>query len=183
MSSDRNTNSQHDDFIRDSEARDASGVLKGLGATISSNTIKLQVARTHPDAQLPSYGRIGDAGLDLYSVADVCLQPHQRTLIPTGIKLAIPPGYAGHVLPRSGHALKRGLTLVNAPGLIDSNYRGEIGIIAHNTDANHPINIAAGERIAQLVITPIPLVEVAETDAETLSETVRGEGGFGSSGA
>ncbi|MCL2438869.1 MAG: dUTP diphosphatase [Coriobacteriia bacterium] len=145
--------------------------------------VQLAVARTHPDAVLPQYGRAGDAGLDLCSVESLTLNPLQRTLIPTGIRLAIPEGFAGFILPRSGHALKRGLTLVNAPGLIDSNYRGEIGIIAYNSDPETSIEIVAGERIAQLVIQAVPTVQIIECDEADLDDTVRGQAGFGSSGS
>ncbi|MCL2679912.1 MAG: dUTP diphosphatase [Coriobacteriia bacterium] len=144
--------------------------------------VNLPVARIHPDAILPSYGRAGDAGLDLHSVKDVSIAPLQRVLIPTGISLAIPAGYAGFILPRSGHALKAGLTLVNAPGLIDSNYRGEICIIAYNSDPKTTITLAAGDRIAQLVIQAVPQLSVVECRSDELSDTARGQAGFGSSG-
>jgi len=147
------------------------------------NDIRLNIARIHPEATLPSYGRAGDAGLDLCSVQTLMLAPLQRSLIPTGIRLAIPEGYAGFILPRSGHALKKGLTLVNAPGLIDSNYRGEICLIAYNSDPKTPIEIATGERIAQLVIQAVPTVQIIECDEADLDDTERGQAGFGSSGA
>jgi len=173
------------DVARDKAAgRDASEVLKGLGsARVKLEVVKLEVARIHDGAALPAYGREGDAGLDLCSVEALSLEPLQRALIPTGIRLAIPRGYAGFILPRSGHALKKGLTLVNTPGLIDSNYRGEICIIAYNSDPKVPIEIAAGERIAQLVVQAVPTVQVVECDAAQLDDTVRGHAGFGSSGA
>jgi dUTP pyrophosphatase len=101
-------------------------------------------------------------------------------LIPTGLQLAIPNGYAGFVQPRSGLALREGLSMVNTPGLIDSEYRGEIKIVAINTDNNQPITIKRGDRIAQLVILQVPLVRIEEV--EDLNETQRGSGGFGSSG-
>ena len=164
--------------------KDASEVLKGLGsARVKPEVVKLEVARIHNDAALPAYGREGDAGLDLCSVETLTLEPLQRALIPTGIRLAIPRGYAGFILPRSGHALKKGLTLVNTPGLIDSNYRGEICIIAYNSDPEVPIEIAVGERIAQLVVQAVPTMHVIECDAAQLDDTIRGHAGFGSSGA
>ena len=142
----------------------------------------MKVARIHADAVLPHYGRDGDAGLDLYSVEALTLRPLQRALIHTGIRLAIPKGHAGFVMPRSGHALKSGLTLVNTPGLIDSNYRGEIRVIAYNSDPETPIEIAVGDRIAQLVVQQIADVCIEEVPPSELDDTVRGEAGFGSSG-
>ena len=106
----------------------------------------------------PSYAKPGDAGLDLRSTEDIVIEPGQRALIGTGIALAIPQGYAGFVQPRSGLAIKQGMTLVNTPGLIDSGYRGEIRIIALNTDKEHAIAIKRGDRIAQLVIQEVPAV-------------------------
>ena len=129
---------------------------------------------------VPAYAYAGDAGVDLRSTIDLVLQPFERALVPCGIAAAIPPGYAGFVLPRSGLAIKRGVTLVNAPGLIDSNYRGEIQAILANLDAKEPFEIKRGDRIAQLVIMSVP--EVAFEELSELPETSRGTGGFGSSG-
>lgn len=128
----------------------------------------------------PSYAKPGDAGLDLRSTEDILIEPGQRALIGTGIALAIPQGYAGFVQPRSGLAIKQGMTLVNTPGLIDSGYRGEIRIIALNTDKEHAIAIKRGDRIAQLVIQEVPAVELVEV--EELSSSERADTGFGSSG-
>ncbi|MGN0077373.1 MAG: dUTP diphosphatase [Coriobacteriales bacterium] len=128
----------------------------------------------------PSYAKPGDAGLDLRSTEDIVIEPGQRALIGTGIALAIPQGYAGFVQPRSGLAIKQGMTLVNTPGLIDSGYRGEIRIIALNTDKDQPITIKRGDRIAQLVIQEVPVVELVEVDE--LSSSERADTGFGSSG-
>ncbi|MDR1713825.1 MAG: dUTP diphosphatase [Coriobacteriales bacterium] len=142
--------------------------------------IEVRIQRLDSELLLPAYAYPGDAGLDLRAASALEIAPQQRALIPTGIKVAIPEGYAGFVQPRSGLAAKAGLTLVNTPGLIDSHYRGEIVVIALNTDLNQPIRIAKGDRIAQLVILPVPLVtllEVPELDA-----TERSEKGFGSSG-
>jgi len=150
---------------------------------VKDSKLNLQLARTRPDATLPSYGRDGDAGLDLCSVETTRIEPLQRRLLPTGIRMAIPSGYAGFVLPRSGHALHKGLSLVNAPGLIDSNYRGEVCIIAYNSDPEIPIEIAAGERIAQLVIQAVPQIEIVECNEAELDQTSRGLAGFGSSGS
>jgi len=111
----------------------------------------------------------------------VLLAPFERALVPTGIAVAIPEGYAGFVQPRSGLAIRQGLSFVNTPGLIDSHYRGEISVVAVNLDATTPIAIRKGDRIAQLVIQPVATVEVV--DVATLDPTARGEGGFGSTGA
>jgi dUTP diphosphatase len=140
----------------------------------------LPFERLHPEAVLPSAFHPGDAGLDLRSVADVEVTPGERVMVPTGVAVAIPDGFAGLVLPRSGLASKRGLTLANAPGLIDAGYRGEVICAVVNLDPATTVSIAAGDRIAQLVIVPVP--PVAPVWAETLPATVRGSGGFGSSG-
>ena len=141
----------------------------------------LSLTRLDAGLPVPSYAHDGDAGLDLYAAVDVTLAPFERALVPTGIAAAIPEGHAGFVLPRSGLAARSGLSLVNAPGLIDSHYRGEIKVIAVNLDASTPIEIRRGDRIAQLVIQPVVRVEVKEVDS--LDTTARGEGGFGSTGS
>lgn len=140
----------------------------------------LEIKRTDPDLPLPRYAHPGDAGLDLYAAEDVVLIPFQRRLIPTGVAVAIPEGYAGFVQPRSGLAIKQGVSLVNTPGLIDSHYRGEIRVILINLDPERPVTIVRGDKIAQLVIQPVARVELVE--AAELSQTARGEGGFGSTG-
>ena len=122
----------------------------------------------------------GDAGLDLRSNADLVIEPFERKLIPTGLAIAIPEGYAGFVQPRSGLALKQGLSFPNTPGLIDSHYRGELKVVAINLDPQNPILINKGDRIAQLVIQEVPVVNLVEV--KELDETDRGSGGFGSSG-
>lgn len=142
--------------------------------------IAVPVKRLDESLDLPAYAYAGDAGLDLRAAEDAVLQPFERRAVPCGIALAIPSGYAGFVLPRSGLAAKHGISIVNAPGLIDSNYRGEIKVILINLDPVQPFEIRRGDRIAQLVVLKTPSVELAEvTD---LDETVRGQGGFGSSG-
>ena len=128
----------------------------------------------------PCYAKPGDAGLDLRSTIDVVIEPGCRVLIPTGVAVAIPEGYAGFVQPRSGLALKHGLTIVNTPGLIDSGYRGELGVIVLNTDKGESFAVNRGDRIAQLVIQAVPVVNLIEV--EELDETARGGTGFGSSG-
>jgi dUTP pyrophosphatase len=142
--------------------------------------MELSFQRRHPDAVLPSAHHPGDAGLDLRAVADVTVAPGERAMVPTGVAVAIPEGHAGLVLPRSGLATKQGLTLANAPGLIDAGYRGEVICAVVNLDPSRPVAIAKGDRIAQLVIVALPAV--APAWAESLPETVRGDGGFGSTG-
>ena len=129
---------------------------------------------------LPEYAHQGDAGLDLRAAEDVVIAPHRRALVPTGMAVAIPDGYAGFVHPRSGLAWKKGLGLANAPGLIDSHYRGEIRVVVVNLDPEAEIRIARGDKIAQLVIQPVVRVELDEVGS--LDDTARGEGGFGSTG-
>ena len=127
-------------------------------------SVKVPVKILDEGLPRPSYAKPGDAGLDLRSTEDIVIEPGQRALIGTGIALAIPQGYAGFVQPRSGLAIKQGMTLVNTPGLIDSGYRGEIRIIALNTDKEHAIAIKRGDRIAQLVIQEVPAVELVEVE-------------------
>lgn len=143
-------------------------------------SITVSLKRLDPSVELPSYAYEGDAGLDLRSNIDVDLAPFERALIPTGLAIAIPDGFAGFVQPRSGLAIKRGFSIVNTPGLIDAHYRGELMIIGINLDPREFIHIARGERIAQLVIQEVPTVNLVEV--EELDETDRGSGGFGSSG-
>lgn len=143
--------------------------------------LNVSITRLDDAVELPSYAYEGDAGLDLRANADVDIPPHGRVLVPTGLAIAIPDGYAGFVLPRSGMALKRGLSVANTPGLIDAHYRGELKVIAINLDPEQPVHIERGERIAQLVIQAVPSVRLVEVDQ--LDETDRGTGGFGSSGA
>lgn len=145
-----------------------------------SDRIKLPIKRLDPSVELPSYAYDGDAGLDLRSNEDVTLEPFERRLVATGLAIAIPDGYAGFVQPRSGLALREGLSMANTPGLIDAHYRGELKVCAINLDPHNLIHIERGERIAQLVIQKVPVVELEEVDE--LDETDRGCGGFGSSG-
>jgi dUTP pyrophosphatase len=143
--------------------------------------MKLEFKRLDPDAKLPTYARPGDAGLDLSAAIDAEVAPGQRSMIPTGVAVAIPEGHAGLVLPRSGLASKHGLTLANSPGLIDAGYRGEVTCAVVNLDREQAVTIRKGERIAQLVIVAVPDVQPAWVDELPASE--RGEGGFGSSGS
>ena len=142
--------------------------------------LTVKIKRLDPDVKLPSYAYEGDAGLDLRANVDVSIAPHERALIPTGLAISLPDGYAGFVQPRSGLALKRGLSIANTPGLIDAHYRGELKVIAVNLDPRETIRIVRGERIAQLVIQAVPVIHLLEVDE--LDETDRGTGGFGSSG-
>lgn len=142
--------------------------------------MSLRVRRLHPDATLPTRAHEGDAGLDLYALEDVTLEPGQRASLRTGIAVEIPPGQCGLVLPRSGLAHRNGIALVNAPGLVDSGYRGELRVLLLNTDRAEPCEIVRGDRIAQLVLAAVEAPEVVEVDELGLSE--RGAGGFGSSG-
>ncbi|NDA39909.1 MAG: dUTP diphosphatase [Actinobacteria bacterium] len=142
--------------------------------------MKVLVTRLDPNLPLPTYAKPGDAGADLYSRIDIELSPMQRALVPTGLAIALPPGYAGFLHPRSGRAAKEGLSMVNAPGTIDAGYRGEIQVILINLDGEKKISIKRGERIAQLVIKEVSQAEFVEV--EQLPGTSRGEAGFGSSG-
>jgi dUTP pyrophosphatase len=142
--------------------------------------VRLAVRRLDPAARVPGRAHPGDAGLDLHALEAVELAPGERASVRTGIAIGLPPGHAGLVLPRSGLAARHGIALVNAPGLIDEGYRGEVRVLLLNTDRAEAVTIAAGDRIAQLVLTPVPEVEVVETD--DLEATARGAGGFGSTG-
>jgi dUTP pyrophosphatase len=141
---------------------------------------EIPVTRLREDALLPETAYPGDAGFDLVACERVELGPGERAVVPTGIAVAIPEGYAGLVVPRSGLALRHGISLVNTPGIIDSGYRGELCVIAINTDRLEPFVIEPGMRIAQLVVVAVPSLTLVEEDA--LPETVRGTAGFGSSG-
>ena len=143
--------------------------------------LDLPVLRLDPDLPLPSYARPGDAGIDLVARESVTLPPGGgRALVPTGIAIALPEGYAGFVQPRSGLAFRHGVTCLNSPGLIDSGYRGELKVCLVNTDPSTPFEVTRGERIAQLVVQAVSHVNFVEVDA--LDDTDRGEEGFGSSG-
>lgn len=142
--------------------------------------MKVLITRLDKDLPLPSYARPGDAGLDLYSRIDIELTPGQRAMVPTGIAIALEPGYVALVHPRSGRAAKEGLAMVNAPGTVDAGYRGELQVILINLDRESKISIKRGERIAQLVIQPVIHAELIEV--EQLPQSARGNGGFGSTG-
>jgi dUTP diphosphatase len=141
--------------------------------------IEVPVRRLRDDATLPAHAYPGDAGLDLSACGRHEVGPGERAVIPTGLAVEIPKGFGGFVLPRSGLAARSGITLLNAPGLIDSGYRGEVQVVFHNTDSVEPFIVEPGMRIAQLVVVPIPAVEPVEVSE--LPETGRGARGFGSS--
>lgn len=141
--------------------------------------IPVKIERIHPDAIIPKYAHKTDCGADVFAVEEVTLKPHTTEIIKTGIKIAIPGGYEVQVRPRSGLSLKSPLRIANAPGTIDSDYRGEVGIIMENT-GNLSYTIEKGDKIAQLVIAPTPMMEF--TEVSELDNTERGEGGFGSTG-
>jgi dUTP pyrophosphatase len=143
--------------------------------------MSLRIARLDERARLPTRAHDGDAGLDLYALEGVVLAPGERASVPTGIAVEIPPGQAGLVLPRSGLAARHGISVVNAPGLIDAGYRGEVRVLLLNTDREQPFELAAGDRIAQLVLVAVELPTPVEVPSLTDSE--RGAGGFGSSGS
>ena len=140
----------------------------------------LPFKRLRTEGSLPSVQHAGDAGLDLRAAIDATVKPGERVMVPTGVAIAIPDGHAGLVLPRSGLASARGLTLSNSPGLIDAGYRGEVICSVVNLDRDEAVEIRAGDRIAQLVIVAIPTV--SPVWADDLPRTGRGEGGFGSTG-
>lgn len=142
--------------------------------------VSIPISLSKQGSVIPSKAYKGDAGYDLSSVEEICLKPFQRALIPTGLSIAIPEGFGGFIVPRSGLAIKQGLSLVNAPGLIDSNYRGEIKVIAINLDPENEIIIRPGDRIAQLVVMNVESISFIQNVSLDVSE--RGEGGFGSSG-
>ena len=143
--------------------------------------IEVEIVRLRAEARVPERAYAGDAGVDLAACEPVTLAPGERALVSTGLAVAIPDGYAGFVQPRSGLATRHGVTIVNAPGLIDSGYRGEIQVVLLNTDKEATFSAEAGERIAQLVILPVPEVVFREVDELPSSE--RGVRGFGSSRA
>jgi len=144
--------------------------------------IEIPVVQLDDDLPLPSPARPGDAGVDLYARESVTLAPFERAAVATGLTMAIPIGYAGFVLPRSGLAKNAGITCLNAPGLIDSGYRGELAVLLINLDPTATYAVARGDRIAQLVIQPVPAVQWVPVAEGDLDATDRGAGGFGHTG-
>lgn len=145
---------------------------------MSQNQVSVDISIAD-GAEVPKYTRPEDAAVDLRSTVSAILEPGTRALVPTGIRLAIPSGFAGFVLPRSGLAINHGLTTLNAPGLIDENYRGEVKVVLHNS-SSEAFSINRGDRIAQLLILPVP--RIAFREVPELDSTDRGSSGFGSSG-
>ena len=150
------------------------------GSHEPSEVVDVLIQRLDPGLPQPSYAHHGDAGCDLYTAEDVDLGPGERALVPTGLAIALPAGYAAFVHPRSGLAARHGVTIVNAPGTVDAGYRGEIKVTLLNTDRSAPVSFRRGDRIAQLVIQRVAPVRFREVDR--LPGSARGEGGFGSSG-
>lgn len=142
--------------------------------------LEIAVQKLHPEVKMPGYAHEGDAGLDLYSTIDHVLNPGERVLVPTGLKMAIPHGYEGQVRPKSGLALKHGITVLNTPGTVDAPYRGEVGVILINLHPRASYQIKKGEKVAQMVFNKVEYA--AFTEAAELTDTTRGAGGFGSTG-
>ena len=147
---------------------------------VPPSTVSVGVRRLDADLPLPSYAHPGDAGADLRAAADVTLEPGERSLVPTGVALAIPDGWVGLVHPRSGLAAKHGISIVNAPGTVDAGYRGEILVNLINLDPRDAFTVRRGDRIAQLVVQQVARVEFLEVDS--LEDTSRGDTGHGASG-
>jgi len=145
-----------------------------------SEAVDVLVVRLDPGLPIPSYALPGDAGFDICTTIDIALAPGERAVVPTGIALALPEGYAAFVHPRSGLAARHGLTIVNTPGTIDAGYRGEVRVCLLNTDARETVELTRGDRIAQIVIQPVARAILHE--AERLPGSHRGEGGYGSTG-
>lgn len=142
--------------------------------------LEVQVQKLSPEVKMPGYAHEGDAGVDLYSIVDHVLAPGERFLVPTGLKMAIPHGYEGQVRPKSGLALKHGISVLNTPGTVDAPYRGEVGVILVNLDAKAAYEIKKGEKVAQMVFNKVEYAAFAEVPE--LDATTRGAGGFGSTG-
>ena len=153
------------------QARSAGGSERG---------VEILVTRLDEAVPLPSYAHPGDAGADLVSTVDVHLEPGERALVPTGIALALPDGYVGLVHPRSGLAARFGVTVVNAPGTVDAGYRGEVSVLLVNLDPRTPVDLARGDRVAQLVVQQVERARFVEVDR--LPGSTRGGGGYGSTG-
>lgn len=144
------------------------------------SVLDVAIKRLHPTVELPGYTRQGDAGMDLHAAEEAVLGPLERKVIPCGFALALPEGHGAFVLPRSGLAAKHGISIVNAPGLIDANYRGEVKVVLVNLDPQESFTVAFNDRIAQMLVLPVP--EVRFQEADKLDDTERGAAGFGSSG-
>ncbi len=145
-----------------------------------SELVDVPLLKLDPGLPTPHYAHADDAGADLYARHDVEIGPGERAVVPTGVAIALPQGYAGFVHPRSGLAARHGVTVVNAPGTVDAGFRGEIAVILLNTDLHQPVRLARGDRIAQLVVQRV--AQARFTEVEDLSESARGAGGLGSTG-
>lgn len=143
--------------------------------------LRLLVRRLDPGLPLPAHHRPGDAGLDLHASTETTIDPGAREVVGTGLSVAIPEGWCGLTTPRSGRAVREGLSIVNSPGVIDAGYRGEVKVVLVNMDPREPVVVRRGERIAQLLIVPVAVTEVVEADELPASD--RGAGGFGSTGS
>lgn len=143
--------------------------------------VAVPLVRLDPDLPPPARGRAGDAGFDLRARHDVTIAPGDRVLVPTGVAIALPTGWCGLLLARSGLALHHGLTVLNSPGLVDAGYRGELQVVLVNLGAD-PVTVERGQRIAQLLVQPVPAVELVDVDELPTSLDGRGDAGFGSSG-
>jgi dUTP pyrophosphatase len=144
------------------------------------DAVPVLITRLDPGLPLPARAHPGDAGVDLFSTVEVTLAPGERAMVPTGVAIALPDGYAAFVHPRSGLAARHGLTIVNAPGTVDAGYRGEIRVTLLNTDAAQPVRLGRGDRIAQLVVQRVAVPVFHEV--QSLPGSARGDGGFGSTG-
>jgi dUTP diphosphatase len=147
---------------------------------VGESTVDIMITRLDPGVPLPVYAHPGDAGADLVTTVDVRLEPGRRTLVPTGIALALPDGYVGLVHPRSGLAARHGVSIVNAPGTIDAGYRGEVKVLLVNLDPESPVDLFRGDRVAQLVVQRVEHARFVEVGV--LPESARGTGGYGSTG-
>ena len=144
--------------------------------------IKFKVKKLKENARLPEYAHEGDGGMDLFSTEDYLLKPGERVLVSTGVQVEFPMGYELQIRPKSGLALKKGISIINTPGTVDAGYRGEIGVVLIN-HGNEDVEIKAGDKVAQGVLNKVEVAEIEEVDSkEDLSETMRGDGGYGSSG-
>jgi dUTP pyrophosphatase len=147
---------------------------------VTAEPVEVLIRRLDPDLPLPSYAHPGDAGADLATAVDVELAPGERAMVPTGVAVALPAGYAAFVHPRSGLAARAGVGIVNAPGTVDAGYRGEIKVLLVNHDPQEPVRLRRGDRVAQLVVQRVEHARFCEVD--TLPGSARGEGGYGSTG-
>jgi dUTP pyrophosphatase len=152
----------------------------GSGTVTHENDVPVLIRRLDPDVTIPAYAHAGDAGADLVTTVDLTLQPGERSVVPTGIALALPAGYAAFVHPRSGLAARCGMSIVNAPGTVDAGYRGELRVLLINLDPHQQVELRRGDRIAQLVIQRVEQARFIEVD--TLPGSMRGDGGYGSTG-